>query len=123
MSSVLSPSLEFVRLQEPDVVLAIMLKSFSLPTIDPLTLPLDAVILMLWPADNSSNLVEPGVVEEVRESLTETLSALKEPEFPSVEMLAAVTSSRVLLPDVFEMFTSPSADTDMSLMDPLVLFP
>ena len=99
-----------------------MLKSF-LPTIDPLGRFRWMRYLDAGGSRTNSHPVEPEVVEEVRESLTETLSALKEPEFPSAEMLAAVTSSRVLLPDVFEMFTSPSADTDMSLMDPLELFP
>ena len=120
ISRLFSPSLELLRLHEPDVVLAMMLKSSSLPMMDPLTLPLLAFILILFPTYNSSNLVVPEVAEEESVSFADTLTALRDPEVALVVMLSAMTSVRVLVPEVVDIFMSPSAVTVPRFTDPLL---
>ena len=127
ISRFFSPSFVLFRLQEPDVVLAMMAKSSSLPMMDPLTLPLFAFIVILRPAYNSSSLVVPEVADEEMESFAETLTALREPEVALVVILSATTSVRVLVPEVVVTLMSPSAVTVPRLTDPLlqlsVMFP
>ena len=122
ISSLFSPSALLSRLQEPDVVFAMILKLSSFPMMDPLTLPLWAFIFMLRPAYNSSNLVVPEVAEAEIESFAETLTALKDPVVALVVMFSAVTSVRFLVPEVVDTFMSPSAVTVLMLMDPLLQF-
>ena len=122
ISSLFSPSALLSRLQEPDVVFAMILKLSSFPMMDPLTLPLFAFIFMLRPAYNSSNLVVPEVAEAEIESFAETLTALKDPVVALVVMFSAVTSVRFLVPEVVDTFMSPSAVTVLMLMDQLLQF-
>ena len=81
--SFLLPSLESLRLLDPDDVSTLILKSSSFPTMVPLTSPLDAVILMLFPVSTLSRVTDPELVEDEKDYKTVTLTAFSDPELPS----------------------------------------